>query len=413
MAEIFGIDLDIPEIMAESLDQALLRISKLEEKIEDQQIVIDALVGHLKRLKKGNGDFAMEKDDKEEAGGSCMRDPRDMRRFDLKRKGVEKGKDDKISLSDEVEGLFRGKKGGKPFKDAFTLDSLLSYSRESHSFSLNTKAGAKMKKTLHTSIKQQGDKIIKHLIANLNVYDLNTICSTLSLISGDLEYQHKTVVAHDVILFIDDFSRMPFVISALFNNQGLHDDVLGGTLKEILRHQCLVDGEIYKDHPHLPGYYSRIVDNFEIQGGEKSLADICVGLVGNFKVFEEGVFNSMIFPNMYSIRALCHYMDWDYTYNEFVCSVLYPRVKEARDALSAIYMFVVAFNALRVFGDIESVRVVFERLKETMSDASELSAVVYLFIKQVDPARAEAWYELQTWDSKDVDGECLRDLLLY
>ncbi|KAG5858748.1 DUF5087 domain-containing protein [Encephalitozoon hellem] len=400
--------------MVKSLEEALHRISELEEKIENQQIIINALVAQTKNLMGGDKSAALRRDcgeqERDEANGAVSQD---MARLELRKGEERKSRKSSVPFEQEVEDLFRGDKVSKQFKDAFTIDSLLLYSREAHSFSLNTRTEAKMKKSFHVSVKQQIDKIVRHMMVNLNIYDLNTICSTLNLISGDVEYQHKLVITHDIILFIDDFSRIPFIVSALFNNQGIRDDVLGSTIKEILLHQCMVDSDINKNHPHILGYYNKIIDNFELRSKEKSLKDVCVRLIGNFNVFEDGAFNPAIFPSMYSIRALCHYMDWDYTYNEFICSVLYPRLKETRDPLYAVYMFTVVFNALRVFGHIESVELVFEKLKEFMDDGTDLSVVSYLFIKQIDPERANRWYRSQMGSIKHVDGEYLRSLLLY
>ncbi|AFN83642.1 hypothetical protein EROM_090250 [Encephalitozoon romaleae SJ-2008] len=400
--------------MIKSFEEALLRISELEEKTENQQIIIDALVAHTKNLMKGDNGVALKKDCVEQEGSESGRTvAQDMARFELKRGEDRKSRRSSKSLEKEVEDLFRRDKTSKQFKDAFTIDSLLSYSKEAHSFSLNVRTEVRMKKSFHTNVKQQIDKIIRHMIVNLNTYDLNTVCSTLNLISGDIEYQHKLVITHDIVLFIDDFSRIPFIVSALFNNQGIYDDVLGSTIKEILFHQCMVDSDINRSHPHIVGYYNKIIDNFELHPKEKSLKDLCANLIGNFNVFEDGGFNPAIFPSMYSVRVLCHYMDWDYTYNEFICSVLYPKLRETRNPLYAIYMFTAVFNALRVFGYIESVELVFSRLKELMDDSSDLSIVSYLFIKQVDPERADRWYESQRGNIRHVDGEYLRNLLLY
>lgn len=406
--------LDVPEIMVKSFEEALLRISELEERTENQQIIIDALVAYTKNLTKGDSGVALKKDYGEQEGCESGRTvAQDMARLELKRGEDRKNRKGSKSLEKEVEDLFRRDKASKQFKDAFTIDSLLSYSKEAHSFSLNARTEVRMKKSFHTNVKQQIDKIIRHMIVNLNTYDLNTVCSTFNLISGDIEYQHKLVVTHDIILFIDDFSRVPFIVSALFNNQGIYDDVLGSTIKEILLHQCMVDSDINRNHPHILGYYNKIIDNFELHPKEESLKNLCANLIGNFNVFENGGFNPAIFPNMYSIRVLCHYMDWDYTYNEFICSVLDPKLRETRNPLYATYMFTVVFNALRVFGYIESVELVFNRLKELMDDSSDLSIVSYLFIRQVDPERADRWYTSQIGNIGHVDGEYLRNLLLY
>ncbi|ADM12155.1 uncharacterized protein Eint_090250 [Encephalitozoon intestinalis ATCC 50506] len=400
--------------MAKSLEQALLRISELEEKIENQQIIIDALVARMKKMAGSDTSIALEKCCKEQEECNPRKEiSQDMVRLEFRKEEGKKDRKDGLSFEEEIEDLFRRDKVPKQFKDTFTIEALISYSKESHSFSLNSRVDVKMKKSFHTNVKQQIDKISRHIMVNLNTYDLNTICSTLNLISGDLEYQHKLVTAHDIILFIDDFSRIPFIISALFNNQGIRNDVLGETIKEILLHQCMVDSDIHKNHPHIVSYYNKIVSNFELHPKEKSLKDICANLVVSFDVFENGAFNPMIFPSMYSVRALCHYMDWDYAYNEFICTVLYPRLRETRDPLCAIYMSTVALNAMRVFGAIESVELVFEKLKEFMNDASDLSITIYLFIKQIDPQRANVWYESQVERINHVDGEYLKNLLLY
>ncbi|KAH9411716.1 hypothetical protein HK407_04g08270 [Ordospora pajunii] len=400
--------------MIENLKQALERIAELERKIESQEKEISALVAEVK---KDRGVACADRLQEHSECKSLMHE--DLEKSDyyfeskLEDEYEKKTSNRNVSFEEDVEGIFKAKKVQKPFKEAFTIEAFIVYCRDMHSFSLVNKSEGKSKKMFRCCIKQYVEKTTRHLMVNLNVYDLNTVCSAFNLLCGEMEYNHKLVIAHDVILLVEDFSRMPFIVSAVFNNQGIHSDVLGETISNIVMHQCDIDSEVYSNRPSLARYYARISANFGGQTDIRPLGSICSELISDLRVFEEGEINETVFPRMYSVRALCHYMDWDYSYNEFVCGVLYPRLVERREAACVVYMFASVFNALRVFGEVESVRISLEKLKEMMHDDSELSAVCYMFIKQIDPDCAEQWFRMHGDRIAGVSAEYLKDVLIY
>lgn len=401
--------------MIGNLDQALLRIKELEEKIENQQILIDALIDKVKKQTFTKSAYSLETD------GEDLKSPPQMlgdnsvyKELDIDQKAPsDRLADPKTLFDEEVENMFKSKKASMNFKESFTFESFIAYAGDCHSFSLHNRCEVKTKNPVNAYIKQNEAKIIRHLMNNLNAYDLNAICSSLNLISREIDYHYKLVIAHDIILFIEDFSRVPFMISALFNNQDVRDDVFGRILKQILIHQFAVDRDIYRGFSSILSYYNQIMDNFEIQAKTRSPEDICKGLVGAFEVFEDGIFNPAIFPNMYAMRALCHYMDWDFAYNKVIHSVLYPRLVKDKDPLCVVYIFAITFNALRIFGRIESVDMVIRKLGELMVDSSDLSISVYLFIKQVDPERADTWLNAEKQKIERIDIEYLKRLIIY
>ncbi|KAM0671887.1 hypothetical protein CWI42_040240 [Ordospora colligata] len=400
--------------MIENLKQALERIAELERKIESQEIVISALVAEVKKVKETeDSSKQQERSECKNIISECLEKNEYYCESKAENEYIKKMDDRNVSFEEDVEGIFKSKKAQKPFKEAFTVDSFIAYCRDMHSFGLISRSDGKSKKMFRCCIKQYVEKVTRHLMVNLNVYDLNTLCSAFNLLCAEMEYNHKLVIAHDIILLVDDFSRMPFIVSAVFNNQGIHSDVLGETVSNIVMHQCDIDSEMYSDSPNLVRYYARISANFGNHTDVKPLGDICSDLIGDIHAFEDGEINEAIFPRMYSIRALCHYMDWDYSYNEFVCGVLYPRLVERQEALCAVYMFSVVFNALRVFGEVESVKMSLEKLKGMIHDDSELSAVCYMFVKQIDPDCAEQWFRMHGDRVKSVSAKYLKDVLIY
>lgn len=399
--------------MTKSLEQALAKISDLEEKIEDQQILIDALINKIKSSSKAQCVVTEVDEVRCLEFGVPIEDEAvcELRKMeDVKKK---KHTDHNMSLDGEVEDIFRSKNMSRSLKGEINIESFIKHARECHSFSLSSRTDVDIKGSIVTYIRENINKILRRMISNLNIYDLNVICSAFNMISGETDYQCKLVIAHDIILFTEDLSRMPFMISALFNNQDIHDDAVGKTLKKILAHQHSVDCDIYRSFPNLINCYNRIIENFEVQPNERSLESSCGELIGDFEVFEDGVFNQVVLPNMYAIRMLSHYLDWDFTYNRFIRNVLYPKLRKKDKPLYAVYILAVTFNALRVFGYIESVDLVLEMFEELMIDSSEVSIVIYLFIKQINPGKARQWLNTYAKDINHVDAAYIEDLLLY
>lgn len=384
--------------MVENLEEALSKIQELERRVEDQQILIDALVGQIKGLtSRHSSTEGVEGSGRARDGGNS----RDETRRDVIGNRLDK----------EVSEMFRSKKEAR-FSGGFTFEGFVGHARRHHRFTLGNRADVEMEKTLSSGVRQHLDKIVRHLVVNVNKYDLNTICSSFNLMSGEIEYQYKLVISHDIVLFIDDFSRMPFIIAALFNNKDIGGDTVGRTLRQILGHQYMVDREMYRRFPRLVSWYDEMASNFEIEAQGQSLESTCGRLIGDFEVFEDGRFNAGMFPNMYAMRMVSQYMDWDFTYNRFIQSNLYPKLQKSKRPLYAVYIFTLTFNALRTFGYVESVRVVMNKLCEMMGDSSELSAVIYLFMKQVDPERAGRWIR-KYGESSQVDVSYLEEELVY
>jgi hypothetical protein len=69
--------------------------------------------------------------------------------------------------------------------------------------------------------------------------------------------------------------------------------------------------------------------------------------------------------------------------------------------LYAVYILVLAFNALRIFGYIESVNAVFHELEGFMMDSSD--TFIYLFIKQINLEKVKQWLESCSGEINNVD----------
>jgi hypothetical protein len=364
--------------MVKGFEEALKRIEELEQTVENQKILIDALVGQIKNASK--------RSDAEEAPSPTA---------GKKAEGVDARKQEEgMVFSSEVEAMFRSKKGRKAFRENFVFEDFVKFNAESHSFSLNARGQVTNKSPVKAYLALNLDKLLCHLVSNANELSINALCSSLNAMSGEISYGHKLVVAHDLLLFMDDLSKFPFAVSALFNNQGVRDDVLGRSIKAIVAQQCTIDQGLHKEDPHLVSCYRKIRSNFDLRTNDTPIKDLLNEVAEDIEVFKDGEINQAVYFNMYALRMLCHYMDWDYTYNTFIRGGLYPRFEEHKEPAIALYILTLALNALRVFGRIESVMVILEEMSRHMLDDSDLSVLLYLFIRQVDPRRANEWLRL-------------------
>ncbi|EOB13237.1 hypothetical protein NBO_97g0001 [Nosema bombycis CQ1] len=101
-----------------------------------------------------------------------------------------------------------------------------------------------------------------------------------------------------------------------------------------------------------------------------------------------------MYEYVFSIRILTHYLDWDYTFNTYFNEYLYPRLEE--DDSYLLLLGICNFNFYRIFGEIESTKMVNDLLKSKMEKVSTTSILSYLLIKQIDPLISSIWLEENT-----------------
>lgn len=106
-------------------------------------------------------------------------------------------------------------------------------------------------------------------------------------------------------------------------------------------------------------------------------------------------------------------MDWDFTYNRLILEILYPKIQNDKSPSCALYAMSLTFNALRLFGPVESVSAVLEELSSFMIDSSDVSAVIYLFIKQIKPLEAEKWLNTNRDTLNRILPSYLKELMVF
>ncbi|KAI4292093.1 hypothetical protein PAPHI01_1367 [Pancytospora philotis] len=305
-------------------------------------------------------------------------------------------KTDRQALVAEIKTIFAPKAKEIDFKMNYGFKRFVEYAESSYEFSLMNKKVYRPKNPLKLYIANNLDKILKYIIENLSVLNLNQVCSTLFLLNADIEYRQKLVIAHDVLLEVDDCSKLPYICSALFNNLALQSDAFSAVLGKILYHQCCVDADRLNDST--VGEYLEVVKaNLGLCRPEVSLWASPATFISNEPAFlsHRGAVRmaSECIEKCFMLQMLCHYLDWDYTYNKFIVQLLFPALAAGRSPVLGYYCGALALNAHRLFGRVESVSRVFQELLLLLRDDGDTSVVCYLVLKQLYPHECAKWLE--------------------
>ncbi|KAI5168418.1 hypothetical protein PAEPH01_0110 [Pancytospora epiphaga] len=391
------------------------QIRELEEKKNSQEIIIDALVEQTKKLRETNKDYLTERkkgtfisthteqpieinSNTIQIENTSMFSESNIgeKALTMKEPEVLQTEDVIETLTKQIITIFQPKEKNVDFKANSSFQKFVDYAESTFEFSLMNKKIFKAKNPLKMYIESNLEKIVKYLIDNINQFNLNQICSTFFLINSAIEYKHKLVIVHDCIVEISQYSKLPYLISALFNNHELENDILSIAISKILYHQCYVDKDIFADE-EVQGYLALIEHNFSLEKPTISLWETPVSMLESVPMFNSvngamRVSNECIMAG-FTIRAICHYLDWEYTYNTFIVETLGPRLKEKGVAVHAYYLGILAIDAYKAFGKHESVELVFQELLSIMGNDSDLSVICFLITKQFYEAEAECWFD--------------------
>ncbi len=320
-------------------------------------------------------------------------------------------------LENDIKNIFVHKQKMADFKMNFCFKKFVEYAESYYEFLLTNKKISKLKNPFKLYIESNLDKIIKYLIDNINYLNLNQICSSLFMITYAIEYDHKLVIAHDILLEINNYTKLPFIFSALFNNIELRKDSISLLINKILYHQYCIDTDIFNDEIIL-GYFEIIKNNFDLEKPRvslwKSLSDYLVP-VTLFKSIRNVIqITNVAMENGYGLRILATYLDWDYTYNEFIVNMLSKAHKSNSQPIYIYYMGILAINALRMFGMTESVILILETISEYMIGCDECSIAAFLIVKQVFDDKAYVWLEKNknSLSSQNIPVDLLKTLLI-
>jgi hypothetical protein len=207
-----------------------------------------------------------------------------------------------------------------------------------------------------------------------------------------MTYKHKLVVFHDVVLELTNFSFLNFIASALFNNIELNADVFSQIIRKIMYQQLCIDMDMFNDSKIIE-YLDQIRINFKLETPEISLWESPSHFLVNHTFFDEErkVVQIESIERGFCLRMLFHYLDWDFTYNTFIVSNLYPKILLDKKAIHVYYLGILMMNAIRIFGKDESVKKIEEELLDILEWKNECSVVAYLILKQTREDITNEW----------------------
>lgn len=389
-------------------------IMELKSEIDSKDIIINALVGQTKAERKkastasekgdenvkkfrnnfGVGNITKEMDSafatstKNDAEANT---PENIPESDRKVKNL-KISDCTMELTSQIKDIFSPKSKNTDFKPNYTFKKFVDYAENSYEFTLKNKKVSKSKNPMKMFIEANLDRVVKFLIDNVNTLNLNQICSTFFLINSEIEYGYKLVIVHDIVLELDNYSKLGFICSAIFNNLELKEDVFSDMIRKILFHQFCIDSKLFLD-PEIVEYLNEIRDNLGLFPGDKTLWETLPLFFSTGSIFSTD--KSQVHPETvekgFALRMLCHYLDWNYTYNSFIVTVLHPRLWTERSPMAVYYLGILAVNAARMFRSDESITLIFEELREILEWKNECSVVAYMILKQFFEVDCDNW----------------------
>ena len=297
-------------------------------------------------------------------------------------------------LIGELKKTFKTKSKKTEFKMNFTFMKFIEYCENSYEFSLTNKKVAKSKNPLRQFILTNMDRILKFLIDNINTLNMNQLCSTFFLINSEIEYSHKLVIFHDIILELENCSKLIYIASALFNNLDFSCDLFSQLIKKILFHQVSIDCDLIRDGT-VTEYFNLISENLALSPPDISLWESLSHFMVKHELFdtEKLSIKAEAIEKGFMLRMVCHYLDWNYTYNTFIVTQLYPKIVSARSPIHVYYLGILTMNAYRLFGTHESVVSIFDELKGILEWNDQCSVVAYLILKQVYEVECEEWVQ--------------------
>ncbi|ELA41866.1 uncharacterized protein VICG_01050 [Vittaforma corneae ATCC 50505] len=299
---------------------------------------------------------------------------------------------DSAEIISQIKDIFVQKSKNMEFKLNFTFKKFVDYAETTYEFSLFNKKVMKAKNPLKQFIEANLDRIVKYILDNVNTLNLNQICSTIFLINSEMAYKHKLVIFHDIVLELSSHSKLNLIAAALFNNLDLENDVFSQVIKKIMYHQLCIDGNILKDS-EVAEHLNLIRDNFNLSTPEISLWESLSHFLVKHRLFDQDrkIILADSIERGFCLRMLCHYIDWDYTYNTFILTQLYPKILSDKGAVHVYYLGILMMNARRVFGYDESVERLEEELVSFLEWKDECSVVAYMILKQVRQTDSESW----------------------
>lgn len=123
--------------------------------------------------------------------------------------------------------------------------------------------------------------------------------------------------------------------------------------------------------------------------------------------------NLKMVHNGFILRMVCHYLDWDYTFNNYIVDKLYPKIIELKSIALVYYLGILTVNGYRQFKDDESVNSLFELLHKILHWNDECSVVSYMFLKQFYSDDILSFSTSSVFEDLKFDENFIKNLVLF
>ncbi|KAK1349914.1 hypothetical protein LUQ84_000902 [Hamiltosporidium tvaerminnensis] len=431
--------------MHKKLYEAILKIKKLEKELADKELLIEILLAELKRERGSKYSNKSIEDDIPVKNSffkdSIIEDESLKSNFDNNHQNIIKNylqetetfktNDDEIKNHNfEDNELFDLKDNNLPYK--ISVDDILEIFCEKKASPPQIKTNMSFEEFVYVCSNLQVSEplekykeifipkqlivfvennlkgIIKYLFSNLEKLKPRDIYSVVTVLSTIKNDELKESILHDIIIFIKEpvlylFYCYPFLLESNPNS------IFIKTIKKILSFQVAVDIKIFKSYENILKILNKISENINLKLEIFSIESYCMELVKEVPIFENGNLNNEALLIGASIKLICNFMDWDWTYNQFIVEFLYPKFIKTNSPSIMYYICLITFNSYKDFGNHKSIKSIFDKIQEYISNENiELSLVAYLFIRQTDSNICKDWIEtnqerLKKHISVDID----------
>lgn len=227
-------------------------------------------------------------------------------------------------------------------------------------------------------IKSNIKGIIKYVFKDINAQPIEKSWEILYNVGCVENYSVICVIIHDLFLFVDDFDRVFFLSYALLQGKKLEADILSSTIKMLLSYQAL----IMKKNGIYTEYVTKIQDELFLFDSF-DISRQCNTILNDIDIYAN---------NIAALRIICSFMDWDWTYNTFVCEMLFPRFTETRSQTCVCYLGAICMLGYKNFGSHESTQSILDELKKVVTgDNLHLSIIACTFVKSLDFDFVRKW----------------------
>ncbi|KAG0436260.1 hypothetical protein DMUE_4314 [Dictyocoela muelleri] len=247
------------------------------------------------------------------------------------------------------------------FKNNFNFNDFIAYLKslniplfKNHSF--NTP------KILTNFVSINYSGIHKFFIENLN-NSLHDSCLLAYILARESDFSKKLLLFHDIILFIDNFSKLIFIFACIFSKKTFDNhrstelkekngNWLYQTIRMIIENQLIIDKDLFSEPQNIE-ILEKIKKNYNLEPQYHDFYK-CAPIFASSKTVNE----------VCALRIVAHYMDWDWSYNHLIVDILYPKYVLSKDQIILYLIGVVVSNGYRNIGLHESVRNVYDFLEK-------------------------------------------------